>query len=459
MTTTTFEADTAYRVPPGSLLLERNIRDSTPSADLIDSVTQLGVLEPITAVLKDDGRLLVRFGHRRVMAAVAAGLDTVPVYVAGVDDRHAEVDRIIRQRDENTHRAGLTAADEAGVVEQLVAFGLTVDEISAQARISKDRVKAAVKITGSQMAREHAQVHTDLTLDQAAAIAEFEDDPEAVIGLVNAAQDGRFDHTVQRMRDDRRRAEEREAAIAKLKATGVKVIDQPEYDSKTKRLDRLVHAKTEKDVTLAQHKKCPGHVAWIGWNNATEYGCTDPTKNGHRDRYASGGSKPAAADMTEAERAAAKAARRLIIDNNKAWASAETVRRQWLATFAKYKTAPKGTGAFITDALVLDSGLLINDYRADPDKLAAEWLGLKTDKAVGKTSAAISAAAAQASEARAVVIALVNVLANYELKATDRQQWRHNGTDNATGRYLRFLATCGYQLSEVEEFAISKRTA
>ena len=41
-----------------------------------------------------------------------------------------------------------------------------------------------------------------------------------------------------------------------------------------------------------------------------------------------------------------------MIANNKAWASAETVRREWLATFVARKTAPKGAEALICEAVV-----------------------------------------------------------------------------------------------------------
>lgn len=454
-TDTTFEPDTAYQLPPGTLLLQRNIRESKPSQDLVHSVAELGVLEPITAVLNDDGDLVVRFGHRRVLAAIEAGLDTVPVYVAGVENTSSagEVDRIIRQRDENTHRSGLTTAEEVGVVEQLVAFGLSADEIAKQARIHKDRVHTAIKVTSSEIAAKAAAKWDELTLEQVAAVAEFEADPDAVKALVQSAHDGRFEHTVQRMRDDRQRAQERDAAIAKLKADKVSVLKEaPSYNAKVQRLDNLVDIKTGKNLTTANHKKCPGHVAWIApWGKPEPvYGCSDPAKNGHRDRY--GTSKPAAANMSEKEREQAKEERRLVIENNRAWASAETVRRGWLAIFAKMKTPPKGAGAFLAVATSLDSSQFT--YSTEPGKLTAEWLGL-TAKEHGRFD--LTSAVENATDARALHIALLHNLAVYEAELT-KGAWREDGTTSRAGRYLRFLASCGYPLSDVEQFAISKKT-
>lgn len=66
--------------------------------------------------------------------------------------------------------------------------------------------------------------------------------------------------------------------------------------------------------------------------------------------------------------------------------------------------------------------------------------------------------AQNASDGRCLLVALVQVLANYESRMSE-QSWRRNGSHTAEGRYLRFLQSCGYTFAEVEEFAISKKTA
>jgi hypothetical protein len=40
--------------------------------------------------------------------------------------------------------------------------------------------------------------------------------------------------------------------------------------------------------------------------------------------------------MSEEDRAKAAASRKLVIENNKAWAATQPVRRDWLATFRGY---------------------------------------------------------------------------------------------------------------------------
>lgn len=462
------QPETLVHVHPRVLLLRRNIRKGKVGADFLASVQELGVLQPITAVLDEQEQLLVRFGERRVLAALEAGLPSVPVYVAGSDDKAdaAEVDRIIRQRDENTHREGLTSIDDLHVVEQLVAFGIPAGEISALARMPKDRVAAAVAVSGSKLAGAAAAKYEALTLDQAAAVAEFEGDTAIAQALIATAVERpeQFNHLLQRQRDDRDIERLTLEKAAELEEKGVNVVAGPGTAKfNAVRLSRLVNTETGKDVTFAAHSKCPGHVAWIEITRTgsdrqltatPQYGCTEPNKNGHRDRYASTSSS-SSGEKSEAEKESARKNRRLVIDNNKAWRSAEPVRRGWLTNLAKAKTPPKGAAAFIVESIDRHSDRLTNSARS----LAGKWLGAPERRGQwGGTEADIVATLKGASENRALHIALIQVLAGFEA-ALDEKSWRHDGKNSEAGRYLRFLESAGYPLSDVEKFAVSSKTA
>lgn len=500
-----YEVGTIVHVAPESLLMTKNIRDAKPSPALVKSVAEVGILQPIVTVITTNSQgapaLLVRFGHRRTLAAIEAKT-TAPVYIAGVDGeaKTDEILRVIAQRDENTHRDGLTTADELTVVETLTGLGLSAAQITKQARMKRTDVDAALAVSESKLARGASQRYEALTLDQLAVVAEFEDDTDTVKTLIAAASTGQFDHVAQRVRTDREKARAQAEMTESLTATGARVIDRPPYGSPVKPLgDLKADTKATETLTPETHAECPGHVAWIAWDwqrvdkqgqpiiepdepgpDATEaeweayeaecdkttaasrsvqvpvavYGCEDPTKHGHVDRYGSSGSspKPKAAEMSEAEREAAKKARALVIENNRAWEAAETVRREWLSEFAKRKTPPKGTGAFLATALCRDAHAVNN---TGGNALAADWLANTKHTGYGRVDLS---PARTATENRALVTALVQVLGGYEASLT-RDSWRHNGTNNSTGRYLRFLQDCGYNLSDVERFAISKTTA
>lgn len=480
---TIYKAQTLHQVPPGALVLERNIRDAQPDDHLVASVKALGVLQPIVAVVNADGQLVVRLGHRRTLAALAAARDVVPVYVAGDDntDDAAEIIRVISQHDENTLRAGLTAGDDLHVVEQLAAFGLTVDQMVDQARLGKDQVETALRVSRSKVAAKATEKYSDVSLEQMATVAEFEDDAETVKALVVAAvqEPATFEHIAQRARDERIRENHKQGLLDELKTAGVPVVKQPEYGDKTKPLYRLRDDKG-KELTEATHRDCPGHVAWLvaKWLDidadgnvvaskdsvrriqlaVPEYGCKDQKKHGHVDAYSGGTSKPKAADLPEAEREKAKAERRLVIENNKAWDAAEVVRREWIGkAIANLKTPPKGAGAFIVRTLSENRSILTHDgHGPTREKLCAEW-ALPTVRGRSRYTGQVVGVPQGASDNRGLVIALVQVLAAHE-SATDRMDWRRDGKTERIGYYLQFLESCGYGLSDVEKFAISSKT-
>ncbi|MEI4272154.1 hypothetical protein TEK04_10505 [Klenkia sp. LSe6-5] len=174
--------------------------------------------------------------------------------------------------------------------------------------------------------------------------------------------------------------------------------------------------------------------------------CTDPGAHGHVDTWADHGTgRTPAAEMSEGEREAARTGRRDVIDSNKAWGSAETVRRDWLRALAARKTAPKGTATSTATALAIDADLLSD---VGGNHLAATLLDV-TPGSYGR-STALAELIGKAGDGRALLLTLVLVLAAYEAR-TDRNDWRQ--LRPSTGRYLLHLQALGYSLADVERRA------
>ena len=182
----------------------------------------------------------------------------------------------------------------------------------------------ALTVAGSDVAAAVTAKY-DLTLDQAAVIAEFDGEVEAVKALTVAAVEDpeQFAHVAQRLRDDRDEAQAVADLTATLTEAGTPVIDRPSYDDKTiKRLVELATLDGEQRTPLTPetHTECPARAAWISassWDGVKAvHVCTDPKGNGHVDRYAysGGGAERQAGPMNEDQ----KAERRTIIANNKA---------------------------------------------------------------------------------------------------------------------------------------------
>lgn len=166
-------AVTVEHIDPATLLVDVNIRtEATLDRDFLASIRDLGVLIPIVAVRTSDGALRVRHGHRRTLAAVHHGLPAVRVVVVGEDDAD-EVNRIVSQWHENEYRAGLSTADKLAAVEQLSLLGLSAGQIVKRTKASKTEVEHALSANASALAKGAAERYEFLTLDQAAAVAEF----------------------------------------------------------------------------------------------------------------------------------------------------------------------------------------------------------------------------------------------------------------------------------------------
>ncbi|HEY6686122.1 MAG TPA: ParB N-terminal domain-containing protein [Propionibacteriaceae bacterium] len=180
---TTTPSGARVDLDPRDLLVDVNIRtDARLDKDFVASIKDFGVLVPIIAVRTAAGDVRVRFGHRRTLAAIEADLATVPVEIVGDEatDDAGQIERILTHHAENAHRAPLLQIDQLGVVEQLNAFGLSAAQIAKRTKIKKDTVKTALAMTKSDLAKAATNRYDFLTLEQAAAVAEFDDNAAAV---------------------------------------------------------------------------------------------------------------------------------------------------------------------------------------------------------------------------------------------------------------------------------------
>jgi ParB family chromosome partitioning protein len=471
--------------------------------EFMASVRDLGVLVPIVAVRTVDCGIRVRFGHRRTQAAIAAGLTSVPVVVVAEEatSTAGQVDRLVTQYAENEHRTGLTLTEQVGVVGQLAAFGVSAAQIAKRTKLTRVRVDAALTVAGSEVARA-AAADGDLDLTEAAIVAEFESDPAAVEQLVDAAGTGRFDHVAQRLRDDRVRAQRREAFTTALTARGVTVVA-----AESGVLLRDLTDQAGAAVTVDGHTGCPGHAARVtrawgridrvtglpattsrdtdgggdgdevidlddhdgddtdtddaeddgpvddgtvwGEHPAVVWVCTDPDRYGHLRRPtvpSRGAGRVTLAEMTPAQADAARADRRDVLESNSGWRSAVTVRLGWLGVLLTRRTPPKGTAVFVATALACDAETVT---RVGGHQLAADLLGCAPFTGYGRNPA-VAGLVGEASDARAQVLTLALVLAGYE-DATHTGSWRQ--VNQGTARYLTFLAACGYGPADVERRA------
>ncbi|WP_286955781.1 MULTISPECIES: ParB/RepB/Spo0J family partition protein [Arsenicicoccus] len=129
----------------------RTVFDEDDMAELVYSVTELGVLQPIVvrplrgAPSADHPRAEYELimGERRWRATQRAGLATVPAIVRNTDDdemlRHALL--------ENLHRSELNPLEEAAAYQQLLEdFGCTHDELAGKLGRSRPQISNTIRL-------------------------------------------------------------------------------------------------------------------------------------------------------------------------------------------------------------------------------------------------------------------------------------------------------------------------
>lgn len=117
--------------------------DSEALAQLADSISALGVLQPILVREIADGRYQIIAGERRFRAAKMAGLSEVPVVLLESNEAQAAQIALV----ENIQRENLNPLEEAAAYRALADdFSLSQEEIATQVGKSRSAVANAMRL-------------------------------------------------------------------------------------------------------------------------------------------------------------------------------------------------------------------------------------------------------------------------------------------------------------------------
>jgi ParB family chromosome partitioning protein len=435
-------------------------KDLKISPAFLASISGAGVVVPLRVTSREDGEdgFWVIDGHRRLSAAVTAGLEEVPCDLAA--DRTGDLagqylDMVTTSR----HREQLRPIEEADALFAAHQAGASRTRIRRNAGLTPGEVTAALtagKLTGP--ARDAATAR-DLTLDELVILAEFDSDEAAVIRLTRAAVTGRIEYEAELIRAERADLAEEQRLSAELAAAGVAASDS--LPAGAALLTSLRDGDAE--LTPGSHAGCPGHAAWLrSWAPTTAaWYCADPDTHGHTPLWQQvPPAGPAGTDDASGGAGQDRDARRLVLSGNRAWKAAGEVRRRWLVTVLSRRTAPAEVTRFLAGQLILVPEPLHSG-------LAQAWSrSLFTDLAGGRTAQDLAGAASTCPPGQLPLLMLVPVAAAYEQAMTEGEQakatWREGRFSpcprDRAGQWLTFLASLGYQLSGIEQ-AVADGTA
>jgi len=159
----------------------RQIINREPLDELVTSIKQHGILQPIVVETVEDGRYKLQIGRRRVAAARIIGLEKVPALV--LEDRLEAERSIVIMLVENLQREDLDPIDEAEAYATLKDMGTKVSAIarlvgkdrpyvSHSLRLLKLHPKVREAVRKQAIPREHALTLLRLEPEQQIALAE-----------------------------------------------------------------------------------------------------------------------------------------------------------------------------------------------------------------------------------------------------------------------------------------------
>jgi ParB family chromosome partitioning protein len=144
------------RVPAGSYFAEVPVSAITPNpkqprtffdedalGELVASIAEVGLLQPIVVRPLGDDRFELVMGERRWRAAQLADLEVIPAIVRETQDHDLLRDALL----ENLHRAQLNPLEEAAAYQQMLEdFGCTQEELSARIKRSRPQISNTIRL-------------------------------------------------------------------------------------------------------------------------------------------------------------------------------------------------------------------------------------------------------------------------------------------------------------------------
>jgi len=153
-------------------------------AELVASIQEFGVIEPIVVRQLSEGKYELVAGHRRFIAAKRSGLSAVPAIVRNISDEEALLFSLV----ENLQREDLTPLEEAEALARLAGeFGFTHQKIAEQVGKSRSYVTNSLRLLSLPESAKKALAERRLSRGQALALLAIpEDEREKVLKRILA---------------------------------------------------------------------------------------------------------------------------------------------------------------------------------------------------------------------------------------------------------------------------------
>ena len=121
----------------------RQVFEEEAMAELVHSISEVGLLQPIVVRKVSDDEYELVMGERRWRAAEKAGLEAIPAIVRETGDDAMLRDALL----ENLHRSQLNPLEEAAAYQQLLEdFGCTHEELATRIGRSRPQISNTIRL-------------------------------------------------------------------------------------------------------------------------------------------------------------------------------------------------------------------------------------------------------------------------------------------------------------------------
>ncbi|MGW1256166.1 ParB/RepB/Spo0J family partition protein [Streptomyces sp. NPDC002513] len=153
----------------------REVFDEDALAELVTSIKEVGLLQPIVVRPMGPSRYELIMGERRWRACREAGLEVIPAIVRATDDEKLLLDALL----ENLHRAQLNPLEEAAAYDQLLKdFNCTHDQLADRIGRSRPQVSNTLRLLKLSPAVQRRVAAGVLSAGHARALLSVEDSEE-----------------------------------------------------------------------------------------------------------------------------------------------------------------------------------------------------------------------------------------------------------------------------------------
>lgn len=178
-------------IPTGSIrtnpFRSRTYYDMELLSELADSITENGLIVPLTAAIQEDDTVLLISGERRFRAAIMAGITEIPCVLLDPSEMELTLFSLL----ENQQHQTLNYFEEAIAIENIRAiYGLDLSELSEKLSKSEAYITQKLRLLSIPEKLRKKMLENGLTERYAALIlkADRETDREEIVERIIAEQ-------------------------------------------------------------------------------------------------------------------------------------------------------------------------------------------------------------------------------------------------------------------------------